>query len=357
MVKAYLQIARPSANFLVGVVATTALLAAAWIGQALAHTVTSNQGVWGALQTHKAPGATGLRASQDVAIKPGEGPAPSPVIVNPLPPPQIFQQLSPQAAAALNAKIPFSTLPNPAASPFRLDTADATDRGRALDCLTMAVYYEAASESDQGEAAVAQVVLNRLRHPLFPKTVCGVVLQGANLPTGCQFTFTCDGSLGRRPTEAGWKRARRVAQRALDGYVEASVGEATHYHNQWVAPYWQPTVVKLTQIGAHIFYRWAGGMGRPIAFNGQYAGVEPSPPTIQGFTDGPALVLASPKAVVAAATAPAAAPIAVASAAPTQLAALNAPAAELAQIQTPTENQGYFGRSNGQAQRLPVSGW
>ena len=191
--------------------------------------------------------------------------------------PQAYRQLTPQQALAINASIPFSALPNPAARPFRVDPADAADHAAALNCLTAAVYYEAASESDEGEAAVAQVVLNRLRHPLFPKTVCGVVFEGSELPTGCQFTFSCDGSLNRHPSADGWKRAQKIAERALGGYVMKQVGEATHYHTQWVVPYWQPSVTKLTQIGAHIFYRWSGGMGSPEAFHGQYAGFEQAP--------------------------------------------------------------------------------
>jgi spore germination cell wall hydrolase CwlJ-like protein len=196
-----------------------------------------------------------------------------------------FQQLTPDQAVAANAAVPFSKLPNPAAKVFKLSGDDAGGDQRALACLTMAIYYEAASESAQGQAAVAQVVLNRLRHPLFPKTVCGVVFQGSKLSTGCQFSFTCDGSLARRPSQAGWKTAKQIAARALAGYVEKSVGEATHYHTQWVVPYWQSSVVKLAKIGAHIFYRWSGGAGLPAAFSGLYAGAEDNPPQIPGFVD------------------------------------------------------------------------
>jgi spore germination cell wall hydrolase CwlJ-like protein len=206
--------------------------------------------------------------------------------------PQAYRQLTPQQAQAINAAIPFSAEANPAARAFRIEAAEVADHASALNCLTSAIYYEAASESDDGEAAVAQVVLNRLRHPLFPKTVCGVVFQGSELPTGCQFTFTCDGSLGRRPSIEGWTRAQRIAQRALGGYVMKQVGEATHYHTQWVVPYWQPTVTKLTQIGAHIFYRWSGGMGSPEAFHGRYAGLE-SPPAVVAGLD-PRIVAATP---------------------------------------------------------------
>ena len=207
--------------------------------------------------------------------------------------PQVYQQLTPQEAVAANAAVPFSALPNPAAAAFKFNGVAPEDHARALGCLTMAVYYEAASESDEGEAAVAQVVLNRVRHPLFPKTVCGVVFEGSTLPTGCQFTFTCDGSLARQPSPAGWQRASRIAERALDGYVMKPVGEATHYHTMWVVPYWQPTLVKLTQIGAHIFYRWSGEAGRPGAFMGRYAGLETPPPPIPGIDNGAVLTTAS----------------------------------------------------------------
>ena len=218
-----------------------------------------------------APAAFPHAASKPVQAPAPAVPAPAPTA------PQAFQPLTPQQAAAFNASIPISTLPNPPAAPFSLGDVSATDRRRALDCLAMAVYYEAASQGDAGEAAVAQVVLNRVRNPLFPKTICAVVFQGADLPTGCQFTFTCDGSLARPPSPGGWKDAVAIARRALDGHVAREVGEATHYHTIWVVPYWQPSVVKLTRLGANIFYRWRGGVGRPGAFTARYAGGEMLP--------------------------------------------------------------------------------
>jgi hypothetical protein len=157
--------------------------------------------------------------------------------------------------------------------PFVLKT-DAEDKARAVHCLAQAVYYEAAREPMKGQQAVAQVVLNRVRHPAYPKTVCGVVYQGASLPTGCQFTFTCDGALRWRPEADLWERAVRVATQALDGYVDKDVGSATHYHAAYVAPYWAPTLVKMAQVGQHIFYRWSGTWGEPVAFTGRYAGRE-----------------------------------------------------------------------------------
>src|SRR3546814_17214212 len=82
------------------------------------------------------------------------------------------------------------------------------------------------------------IVLNRVRHPAFPKTVCGVVFQGSERSTGCQFTFTCDGALTRRFSDAAWDRARDIAKAALTGHVAKAVGYATHYHTDWVVPYW-----------------------------------------------------------------------------------------------------------------------
>jgi len=186
-----------------------------------------------------------------------------------------LRQVAPTTALALNAAIPVSQQLNPAAAPFHL-RGSAADQARSLDCLTAAIYYEAATEPTDGQRAVAQVVLNRVRHPAYPATVCGVVFEGARRATGCQFSFTCDGSLRRAPAADYWQRARSVAQAALGGYVYAPVGWATHYHANYVMPYWAPTLVKSANVGLHIFYRWRGGWGRPDAFVNRYAGVEPA---------------------------------------------------------------------------------
>ena len=152
----------------------------------------------------------------------------------------------------------------------------AADRARAQQCLAMAIYYEAASESDAGQRAVAQVVLNRVAHPSYPNTVCGVVFQGSERSTGCQFTFTCDGSLTRRALPMWWDRASRVARAALAGAVYAPVGMATHYHTLQVHPYWAPSLDHVTTIGAHRFYRWRGAAGQRAAFRAAYLGNEPA---------------------------------------------------------------------------------
>jgi spore germination cell wall hydrolase CwlJ-like protein len=193
----------------------------------------------------------------------------------PAPPPLLVRQIAPEQALALNQQIPLVDGPNPAARPFAF-TGNAATRARALECLASAVYYEAGSQDSDGQRAVAQVVLNRVRHPAFPASVCDVVYQGSTRATGCQFTFTCDGSLYRRPDEAGWRRAYRIAQDALSGSVYAPVGYATHYHANYVVPYWASTLAKNAVVGAHIFYRWAGGWGRPTAFAKGYSGREPN---------------------------------------------------------------------------------
>ena len=181
--------------------------------------------------------------------------------------------LSSGDAMLINALRPFGSEPPLPARPFFLKASD-DDRVRAEECLTQAIYYEAAVEPVEGMRAVAQTVLNRLRHPGYPKSVCGVVYEGSQRVTGCQFSFTCDGSLARVPNPVLWERARTVAQRALAGYVMTTVGTATHYHADYVAPYWAPTLYKIAQIGRHIFYRWTGPSGLPRAFNGRYAGGE-----------------------------------------------------------------------------------
>ena len=180
---------------------------------------------------------------------------------------------SPEVAQEVNSLRPFSKLPIRPMRPFVLNT-DANDRDRAVHCMAQAIYYEAAREPLKGQQAVAQVVLNRMRHPAYPKSVCGVVFQGAARPTGCQFTFTCDGSLRWAPQADLFRRVEDVARKALAGYVDKEVGSATHYHAAYVAPYWAPTLVKMTQVGQHIFYRWTGPWGEPPAFNGRYVGHE-----------------------------------------------------------------------------------
>jgi hypothetical protein len=194
-----------------------------------------------------------------------------------LPAPNLLRPLSPDEAVQQNAERPFVNRPDTPASRFFLRT-DAQDRERALTCLAQAVYYEAAGEGVDGERAVAQVVLNRMRHPGYPASICGVVYQGADRTTGCQFTFACDGSLLRTPVPSLWTRARKIAEDALTGHVFAPVGHATHYHADYVLPYWADSLDKSVQIGRHIFYRLPSVLGDARSFFQHYAGKEPELP-------------------------------------------------------------------------------
>jgi spore germination cell wall hydrolase CwlJ-like protein len=221
--------------------------------------------------------------------------------VPPAPEPLKFREIAPEDAVSFNASIPVSTLPNPAARPFRLAVTNDADRARAIECLTSAIYYEAASESLDGQRAVAQVVLNRVRHPAYPNSVCGVVFQGSERTTGCQFTFTCDGSIARTPHAGLWRQARELAEAALAGAVYKPVGWATHYHTNWVVPYWSSSLVKAANVGTHIFYRWTGGWGTGPAFRTRYAGVEPTVSKMGHLTSVPATVTAELEAELTAA--------------------------------------------------------
>jgi spore germination cell wall hydrolase CwlJ-like protein len=179
-------------------------------------------------------------------------------------------------ALQANANLPIAALPSPAASTYAFRPTTPVDQMRSLDCLTQAIYYEAGNQSEDGQRAVAQVVLNRVRHPSWPNTVCGVVYQGAmRVGGGCQFTFTCDGSLARTPVPTLWAQARRYATEALAGRTFAPVGLSTFYHANYVFPGWAPRLVKTAQIGAHIFYRLPGLAGAPGSFSNAYAGNEP----------------------------------------------------------------------------------
>ncbi|WP_436803525.1 cell wall hydrolase [Sphingomonas sp. DT-51] len=209
-------------------------------------------------------------------------PVPAPRATAPAPPPVEplrFRPVATSTARAINAQVAPSRTVGPAAAPFAAAVTGAADDSarRALDCLAAAGFYEAGDRRDD-QRAVMQVVLNRVRHPAFPKTVCGVVFQGAERRTGCQFTFTCDGAMQRRtPTSAAWARARATAAEALAGAVYAPVGLATHYHADWMLPYWSSSLARVAQVGPHIFYRWSGFWGEPAAFRARVHGDEPAP--------------------------------------------------------------------------------
>lgn len=142
--------------------------------------------------------------------------------------------------------------------PGGFGVAGSSAYNRALDCMTMAIAYEAGNQPVAGLESVGQVILNRVRTSRYPKSVCGVVFQGAERSTGCQFTFACDGSLRRHLKDDTLARSRAVAQAVLTGSTADHVAGATNYHADYVQPYWANTGTRVTKIGAHIFYRMPG---------------------------------------------------------------------------------------------------
>ncbi len=225
-----------------------------------------------------------------VAIAAIRAPAPETGAARIIPPTNVprveplrLRAVSTDDARQINAATPFTTAPIPPARPF-IFRGSVEDQGRAIDCLAAAIHYEAGNETNDGQEAVAQVILNRVRHPAYPGTVCGVVFQGSERRTGCQFTFTCDGAMARGVSAEGWARARSVATAMLAGKVYKPVGLATHYHTDWVSPVWSAKLDKVRAEGTHLFLRWAGYWGTPGAFRGRHAGGEPAVAQLAAFS-------------------------------------------------------------------------
>jgi spore germination cell wall hydrolase CwlJ-like protein len=123
-------------------------------------------------------------------------------------------------------------------------------------CLSEAIYYEARSESLIGQKAVAEVILNRRRSKHFPDTICEVVFQGSDRKTGCQFSFTCDGSISGEIEEKNWKRSQNVAKLIMMGGVRPFTENSTHYHTVDISPPWINDLRPTRKIGSHMFYRF-----------------------------------------------------------------------------------------------------
>lgn len=150
--------------------------------------------------------------------------------------------------------------PSGAAAPVVPQAVNAREQA----CLSQAIYYEARGETQRGQVAVAEVIMNRVASRHYPNSVCAVVYQGSQRSTGCQFTFTCDGSLNQRPRGRAWDRAQRVATAVLLGYTRPVTQHATHYHTNAVNPVWSSGLVETTTIGPHIFYRMPRGAERAM---------------------------------------------------------------------------------------------
>ncbi|MEM8986206.1 MAG: cell wall hydrolase [Pseudomonadota bacterium] len=136
------------------------------------------------------------------------------------------------------------------------DFKAAATLGDERRCLAQAIYYEARSESVMGQLAVADVVMNRVANKFYPNTICGVVFEGSERRTGCQFSFTCDGSMDRPTQHVQWRRSEELAGYVMDGLRQPVARTATHYHANYVSPYWADNLIPTAYIGAHMFYRF-----------------------------------------------------------------------------------------------------
>jgi hypothetical protein len=133
-------------------------------------------------------------------------------------------------------------------------------RKRELRCMATAIYFEARDEPIKGQIAVAQVIMNRIRSPFYPKTVCGVVYQGERNRHGCQFSFTCTGKNNSVKEKPEWATSVKLAKQVIAGEVWLDeVGYSTHYHATYVHPPWRFELDKVAQIGGHIFYKMKPG--------------------------------------------------------------------------------------------------
>ncbi len=160
---------------------------------------------------------------------------------------QAGQELADEAEAVI---LSLATLPGRAEN--RMKRPDASSE---LACLTEAVYFEARGESINGQIAVAEVIINRADSPIFPNTICGVIKQGAQNLNRCQFSYKCDGQPEYMTERKAMKRAADVAILMMKGERRAISGNATHYHADYVDPYWASKLQKTATVGTHIFYK------------------------------------------------------------------------------------------------------
>jgi hypothetical protein len=219
-----------------------------------------------------------------------------------------------------------AVLRGPLASNGAPNRAEASLDAKQLRCMSQAVYYEARGENYQGQVAVAEVVMNRVASKHYPDTVCEVVYQGSQRTTGCQFTFTCDGSLNRRPRGRAWERAQHVAQQVMLGYTRAVTRHATHYHTRAVNPRWSSSLVQTASLGSHVFYRFPSRSEKAVLM--QAAARRAPVVSAPAVEEAPII----PQAVDAATT-----PVVAAPAAPVQAAPIEAAPHTDAALETPAE--------------------
>jgi len=165
--------------------------------------------------------------------------------------------LSAERAGELSPAVSTESLVIPVSTGFQDTLEQARFAADEKQCLAEAVYYEARSETRSGQKAVAEVVLNRVASKHFPNSVCGVVYEGSGRKTGCQFSFTCDGSMDIAPKGKSWERSQDIASLVLTGGVTPFTNRATHYHTTAVKPKWAKNMRMTKRVGSHVFYRFA----------------------------------------------------------------------------------------------------
>lgn len=185
--------------------------------------------------------------------------------------PQAFDSEALNAIGAATGAAGDPSIPRPISVPdtlaFARSNTPATDftplhaySEREQWCLATGIYFEARGESYRGQVAVAQVIMNRVEHPNYPNTICGVVYQNQHRRNACQFSFACDGIPDRINEPAAWAQAQEITQEVLNEKIYLTdVADATHYHATYVRPHWARNMVKLSQVGLHVFYRFRPG--------------------------------------------------------------------------------------------------
>lgn len=177
---------------------------------------------------------------------------------------------------------------------------DAEEMLRQKQCLATAIYYEARSETTAGQLGVAEVIVNRVNDHRYPNSICDVVYQGATRTTGCQFTFTCDGAMNKAPRGAKWDKAQTIAAHVMMDLNERKTGGATHYHATYVNPVWNSGLIKTSQIGLHIFYRFPRGSEWSVASARQSARLAQRRAGLKTVTPADAAVETKPETITSA---------------------------------------------------------
>ena len=178
---------------------------------------------------------------------------------------------------------------------------DAEEMLRQSECMATAIYYEARSESIKGQLGVAEVIVNRVNDHRYPNSVCDVVFQGATRTTGCQFTFTCDGAMNKKPRGEKWEKAQTIAAHVMMELNERKTGGATHYHATYVDPVWNSGLIRTQKIGTHIFYRFPRGSEWSVASARQSARLAQRRARLNAVMPAAAAVAAKPDVIKTAA--------------------------------------------------------